>query len=418
MNSLATLFTPRSIEALDDEHPDVAGHSHGTYKKSLSGLDLVLLGIGCIIGAGIFTLTGIVANTIAGPGVIISYVLAGYLVGASAVAVGWATTMEYTLNLVSGGKFLFDPLWSNAPVLWTESTQTFSITGSYFNVPAFLGIVLLTIILSFGIKQSSWVVICQRRQPSPFMPYGFDGAFRGSIIVFFAYIGFDAVSTPPRRPRTPSVTCHRYHRLPHRLHVIYICVCVMLCSLRPYSEIQLKALSPPPFDAGGPQWVGTLLAFGAWCAPLPTSALRPVPPFVTTLFSGFFAAVLAGAFPIDILAELSSVGTLFAFFLVSASVIVLRIREPERHRPYKIPGGKIGAFLFPSLSMAMIILLLVKGSTKETVIRVFAWMGIGLIVYFSYGFWWSKHRHPEKWPAAPVVSQVADVEAEKKPQTV
>ncbi|KAI8851006.1 amino acid/polyamine transporter I [Chytridium lagenaria] len=460
-SAISSLFTPRSIEALDDEHPDVAGHGHG--------LDLVLLGIGCIIGAGVFTLTGIVAKTIAGPGVIISYVLAGTVCAlsalcyselaamipvsgsaytytyativpcrSSAVAVGWAYYLEYTLNLVSGGKFLFDPLWSNAPVLWTEATQTFSITGSYFNVPAFLGIILLTIILAFGIRQSSWVVsvfvvvklvvivmfllggikFANGANLTPFMPFGFDGAFRGSIIE----------AKNPQRDMPIGIigsltVCT----------VLYIAVCVMLCSLRPYDLIQVKAPVATAFvDAGGPQWGrypprlwclvwSYLCAYGhphrsapylramAFDGLFPSSFAYISPktgtPVVTTLFSGFFAAVPC-CFPLSVPSLPSS--------LSSAAVIILRIREPERHRPYKIPGGKIGAFLFPSLSMAMIILLLVKGSTKETVIRVFAWMGMGLIVYFSYGFWWSKHRHPQKWPAAPVVRSVEAVETDKK----
>ncbi|KAJ3215337.1 hypothetical protein HDU67_000552 [Dinochytrium kinnereticum] len=520
MSGIISLFKPKPIDDLYDS-PDGHGHGGGQYKKTLSGLDLVLLGVGCIIGAGIFTLTGITANSIAGPGVVLSYVLAGtvcalsalcyselaamipisgsaysytyatvgefmawiigwdlcleYLVGAAAVAVGWAGYLEKFLNLASGGTISFNPKFANAPIKWVEydekdadgvvvvKGQAFYITGHYFNIPAFLGVVLLTLILAYGIKQSTWVVnimvvvkvivivmfllggikYTNGANLQPFLPFGFDGVFRGSIIVFFAYIGFDAVSTTAQEAKNPQ------RDMPIGIigslticTVLYIGVCLVLCSLVPYSDIPSDASVASAFVmAGGPAWIGTLLAFGAWAGltsvlmvtligqpriframaydglfPSVFAYISPKTgtPVVTTLFSGFFAAALAGCFPIDILAELSSVGTLFAFFLVSAAVIVLRVREPERHRPYRIPGGKIGAFVFPTLSMAMIILLLAKGSTVATVLRVGAWLLIGLVVYFSYGFWWSKLRHPQKWPAAPVVQAVEVEGGEKK----
>ncbi|KAJ3085868.1 Cationic amino acid transporter-1, partial [Phlyctochytrium bullatum] len=301
-----------------------------------------------------------------------------YLVGAAAVAVGWSYYLEKFLYLASGHKITFDPNLVNAPVLWDEASHSFIVTGYYFNVPAFLGTVLLTILLAYGIKQSTWVVsimvgikvvvilmfifggikYSNTANLQPFTPYGFDGIFRASIIVFFAYIGFDAVSTTAQEAQNPQ------RDMPIGIigslsicTVLYVAVCIVLCCLSPYTDIPKDAPVAAAFvNAGGPEWVGTLLAFGALTGltsvlmvtligqpriframaydglfPQVFAYISPKTgtPVVTTLFSGFLAAVLAGCFPIDVLAELSSVGTLFAFFLVSAAVVILRYREPE-----------------------------------------------------------------------------------------
>ncbi|KAJ3095835.1 hypothetical protein HDU96_001027 [Phlyctochytrium bullatum] len=508
MLAFFSLFTLKPIEELED-NPDAGHHVGGTYKMTLTGWDLISLGVGCIIGAGIFTLTGNAVRDIAGTAVVISYILSGflcalsalcyselaamipvsssayfntyatvgelagwiigwdlclkYLVGASAAAVGWAYYLEKFLNLASNGKITFDPNRSNSPVLWTEDTKEFSITGFYFNMPALLVIKMLTVLLAYGIKQSTWVVstmagvkivvilmlifggikYTNSANLQPFTPFGFDSIFRCAIMVFFASIGFDAVSTTAQEARSPS------RDMPIGIigslsicTVLYIAVCLVLCTLSPYTEIPKAAPVDTAFvNAGGPQWAGKLLAFGALCGltsvlmvtmigqprifpamaydglfPNIFAFINPKTgtPVTTTLVSGVIAALLAGCFPIDVLSELSSVGTLFAFFLVSAAVIFLRI---QRHRPYKIPGGKIGAFVFPILSMASILVLLAKGGTTATISRVFIWMAIGLVVYFSYGFWWSKLRHPQKWPT-PQVSALTAAETEEKKETV
>ncbi|KAJ3093044.1 hypothetical protein HDU96_002546 [Phlyctochytrium bullatum] len=374
-----------------------------------------------------------------------------YLVGASAVAVGWAYYLEKFLNLASDGKITFDPNWSNSPVLWTEDTKEFSITGFYFNMPAFLVIMILTVLHAYGIKQSTWVVstmvgvkivvilmfifggikYTNSANLQPFTPFGFDGIFRGAIIVFFAYIGFDDVSTTALEARNPS------RDMPIGIigslsicTVLYIAVCLVLCTLSPYTEIPKAAPVATAFvNAGGPQWVGTLLAFGALCgltSVLMVTMIGQPRIFRAMAYDCLFPNIFAYINPKTgtpvtttlVSGVLSSVGTFFAFFLVSAAVIFLRIREPERHRPYKIPCGKIGAFVFPILSMASILVLLAKGGTTATVLRVFIWMAIGLVVYFSYGFWCSKLRHPQKWPSTPQVSALTAAETEEKKETV
>ncbi|KAI8799460.1 amino acid/polyamine transporter I [Cladochytrium replicatum] len=502
---IKSLFKPKPIgEWIENERH---GYQGGTYKKALTWVDLTGMGIGAIIGAGIFTLTGKAANQNAGPAITISYIIAGvvcvfaafnyaelasmipiagsaytytyatlgefiawiigwdlmleYIVGAAGVAVGWAGYVEYFLHEASGGSINFDKNWSNSPVIWNEDTQAFEVTGAYINVAAFVGTIVMTAILAAGVKLSSYVVNvfvvikviivlmfifagikwANPANYQPFTPYGFEGVFNGAIIVFFAYIGFDAVSTTAQEARNPKKD------LPIGIiaslgicTILYIATCLVLTSLLPYNQIPLKASVAAAFVlAGGPAWFGVILALGALAGltsvmmvsllgqprifqAMANDGLFPqifakvspksgVPVF-TTWFSGIVCAVLAAVLPIDVLANLTSVGTLFAFFLVSIAIPILRWKEPERERGFKIPGGFIGSLIFSVISCGLIIVLLVFGGTTATVIRVFVWLAIGLVVYFSFGFRYSKLRHPEKWGLA--TTAVGEEYAEKK----
>ncbi|KAI8799554.1 amino acid/polyamine transporter I [Cladochytrium replicatum] len=505
---IKSLFTPKPIgDWLDNDTGHAHGHGGGSYKKALTWVDLTGMGIGAIIGAGIFTLTGKAANQNAGPAITISYIIAGvvcvfaafnyaelasmipiagsaytytyatlgefiawiigwdlmleYIVGAASVAVGWAGYVEYFLSEASSGSIKFDPKWANAPVVWDESTQSFQVTGAYVNVAAFVGTIAMTAVLASGVKLSSYVVnvfvvikiivvlmfifagikFINPANYQPFTPYGFEGVFNGAIIVFFAYIGFDAVSTTAQEARNPKKD------LPIGIiaslficTVLYIATCLVLTGLLPYNQIPLQASVSKAFVlAGGPAWFGVVLALGALAGltsvmmvtllgqprifqamandglfPQIFAKINPKTgtPVFTTWFSGIICAILAAVLPIDVLANLTSVGTLFAFFLVSIAIPILRWREPERERGFKIPGGFIGSLIFSIISAGLIIVLLAFGGTAATVVRVFVWLAIGLVVYFIYGFRYSKLRHPERWGA--VTTDVAEEYAEKK----
>lgn len=319
-------------------------------------------------------------------------------------------------------------------------------TGNTINLPAMLSVVLLTIILAGGMKMSSVVInslvvtklivvimfifggikYADSANLSPFTPFGVDGIFHGALTVFFAYIGFDAVSTTAQEAKNPQ------RDLPIGIlgslsicTILYVAVCLVLSSLLPFSDIPENAPVASAFlAAGGPSWYGTILALGSLAGlisvlmvmmigqprifrsmafdglfPQSFAYIHPKTntPVVTTMMTGGVTAIASAFLPIDILANLTSIGTLLAFLLVSLAVIILRIREPERERPFKVPGGKIGGFVFPSLSVAIILLLIVKGGSTSTLFRVIAWLSLGLVVYFTYGFWNSKLRHPEKW---------------------
>ncbi|KAI8800659.1 amino acid/polyamine transporter I [Cladochytrium replicatum] len=510
MDTVKSLFRPKPIGDWLVNGADLGhGHGSGDYKKSLSALDLVFMGVGAIIGAGIFTLTGEAAKTITGPAVTVSYVIAGvicafaalnyaelasmipisgsaytytyatlgelvawligwdlmleYIVGAASVAVGWAFYVEYFLHEASGGTITFDPKLVNAPVIWVEKTQSFEVTGNYFNLPAFIGVIALTIILSTGIRMSSIVVnvfvvikvivvlmfifggikFTNPANYEPFAPYGATGIFRGAIIVFFAYIGFDAVSTTAQEARNPQ------RDLPIGIigsllvcTALYIGTCLVLTALLPYNLISERAsVASAIVAAGGPTWFGIVLALGALAGltsvmmvtllgqprifrAMANDGLFPeifakispktqVPVF-TTVFSGTICAIMAAVLPIDVLANLTSVGTLFAFLCVSIAVPILRYTQPDRERGFRIPFGVIGGYVFPAISIALILTVLIIGGTAATVVRVLVWLGIGLVVYFMYGFWWSKLRHPEKWGLNDVVQGAPEGFVEKK----
>ncbi|KAI9324405.1 amino acid/polyamine transporter I, partial [Zopfochytrium polystomum] len=443
------------------------------------------MGIGGIIGAGIFTLTGQVARDVAGPAVVVSYVVSGvvcalsalcyaelaamipvsgsaysytyatlgefaawmigwdlileYMVGAASVAVGWAGYLGFFLKSASNGSIVFDPNLSTAPISWDEDAGAFKKTGYAFNIPAFVGTIVLTIILASGVKLTAVVVnvlvvvkviivlmfifggikYTNGANLQPFSPYGGDGIFKGAITVFFAYIGFDAVSTTAQEAQNPQ------RDMPIGIigslaicTVLYVAVCLVLSSLLPYTKISVDApVASAIVDAGGPSWFGTILALGALAGltsvmmvsligqpriframaydglfPKAIAYIHPKTktPVVTTCITGIITAFCGGLLPIDVLANLTSIGTLLAFLLAAVAVIVLRIREPERERPFKVPGGVIGGYVWPLLAIASIIVLIIKGGTTATVLRVVIWLAIGLVVYFCYGFWFSK----------------------------
>ncbi|KAJ1566343.1 hypothetical protein HK405_010181 [Cladochytrium tenue] len=509
MNQFISLFTPKPIGDWTNEEDHHHGHhapvKDGEYKKALTAFDLTAMGIGGIIGAGIFTLTGEVANEIAGPGVTISYLISAvicalaalcyselsamvpvsgsaysytyatmgeflawiigwdlileYMVGAASVAVGWAQYLEYFLNKASNGAITFDPNVANAPVMWQEETSSFVTTGYSFNVAAFFVTIGLTIILASGVKLSASVInalvvvkviivvmfifggikYTNSANLQPFSPYGGDGIFKGTITVFFAYIGFDAVSTTAQEAKNPQ------RDLPIGIigslaicTVLYIAVCLVLTSMLPYQEIPIQASVANAFTkAGGPAWFGVILALGALAGltsvmmvmltgqpriframahdglfPKFIAYIHPKTktPIVTTVITGSITAVAAGVLPIDVLANLTSVGTLLAFLLSAIAVIILRIREPERERPFKVPFGVVGGYLFPILTIGTIILVFAKGSTQATGERVGIWLAIGLVFYFCFGFWFSKHRHPERWAAEDLPQATPDEE--------
>ncbi|KAI9351616.1 amino acid permease-domain-containing protein [Zopfochytrium polystomum] len=476
METFLSLFRPKPVgdwESDDSDEYDGHGAAKGTYRKALTAFDLTALGspapavvISYLVSGVVCALSALcyaeLAAMIPVSGSAYSYTYATlgefvawmigwdlileYMVGAASVAVGWAGYLGFFLNEASGGKIVFDKNLSDAPVAWDEATSSFITTGHSFNIPAFAGTILLTVILASGVKLTAIVVnvlvvvkviitimfifggikYANSANYQPFTPYGGDGIFKGAVTVFFAYIGFDAVSTTAQEAQNPQ------RDMPIGIigslavcTVLYVAVCLVLSALLPYQDIPVDApVANSIVQAGGPAWFGTILALGALAGltsvmmPSPTSTQKPKPRSSPPLITGAFTAVCAGLLPIDVLANLTSIGTLLAFLVSALAVIVLRIREPHRERPFRVPFGTVGGFLWPALAIASIITLMVKGGTVETVLRVLIWLAIGLVIYFTFGFWNSKLRHPEKWDPADlppsVTSRVDVVDGMKK----
>ena len=308
-----------------------------------------------------------------------------------------------------------------------------------FNIPAFLIVLLLTVILVRGIRESASVnnamvgikivailifvmAVAGYLHPAnwhPYMPNGWSGVLTGSSIIFFTYIGFDSVSTAAEECKRPQ------RDLPIGIiatlivcTVLYLAVAVSLTGMVPWRSMvddaapvvnALKKLSVLP--GGHPlHLVRLIVLIGAmmgmissllvyqlgqsrvWFSmsrdglmPKVFSSVHPVfrTPAFSTWVAGFLVAIPSGLFDIELLTDLSNIGTLFAFMLVSIGVIILRYREPNRRRGFRVPGGPI----IPALS-ATFCLLLMAGLPIITWIRFFGWLSLGLLIYFFY----SRHR--------------------------
>jgi Amino acid transporters len=477
------LFATKSVDKLRED----AEFSYGL-KRTLGALDLVLLGIGAIIGTGIFVLTGRAAAANAGPAVALSFTVAGvasafaglcyaemasmipiagsaytysyatmgelvawiigwdlileYLVGAATVSVGWSGyTVAFVAN-VTGWKM--PAAWTSSPLVWSEVHRHVQFTGAIVNLPAVLITLFVTAILVVGIKESarfnSVIVVVKvavvllfiaaatpfirTENWHPFIPkntgvfghYGLSGILQGATMVFFAYIGFDAVSTAAQETRNPR------RNLPIGIlgslaicTVLYISVSLILTGVVHYSKLSVPHPMAIGIAATGVHWLETAVEIGAIAGLssvmvvmllgqpriffsmavdglLPPFAAKVHPrfgtPHITTITTGLVCAVAGGLLPIDILGELTSIGTLFAFVLVSLGVMILRLKRPDIPRSFKVPGGP---FVIPILG-ALFSGGLMYTATTHTLIRLFAWMAIGLVIYIVYGRKHSKLR--------------------------
>ena len=472
------LWSKKSIPLLQAEASE-SGEGHVTLRRSLGALNLVMLGIGAIIGAGIFVLTGTAAAQYAGPAVVLSFVLAGlgclfaglcyaefasmipiagsaytygyatlgefvawiigwdlileYLFGASTVAVGWSG--YFTAFLAELGINLPAAL-TNSPLQYQEGVG-FTPTGATVNLPAILLIGLMTTLLVIGIRESArfnniivfvkvaivFLVIgfgfmfVNQDNWQPFIPeatgpghYGWSGIVRAAGVVFFAYIGFDAVSTAAQEAKNPQ------RDMPIGIlgslaicTVLYILLALVMTGLAHYTELNVPHPVFVAVDKAGPglAWLKPIINIGAiaglasvvlvmlmgqpriFYSMSRDGLLPPVfgkvhrrfqTPYVTTILTGVVAGVVAGLFPIGLLGELVSIGTLFAFVIVCAGILVLRYKSPSLPRPFRTP-------LVPVVPILGILICgyLMFGLPRATWERLIIWMAIGLAIYFLYG---------------------------------
>jgi APA family basic amino acid/polyamine antiporter len=460
--------------------------------RALGPLNLVSLGIGAIIGAGIFVLTGHAAAEYAGPGIVLSFILSGlacafaglcyaefasmiplsgsaytygyatlgefiawiigwnlileYLFAASTVAVGWS---GYVVSFLKDFGITIPAQFTNAPydhpmpvgAHWWDLGQLFIhgwvTTGAVLNVPAMLVIAVITVLLVIGIKESAnfnnaivaikltviltFIVVgvgyINRANWHPFVPpvdaagnFGWHGVVHGAAVIFFAYIGFDAVSTAAQEAKNPQ------RDMPIGLlgslgicTVLYIVVSLVLTGIVNYSKLNVPAPIAVAVNSLGPSlvWLTYFIKIGA-IAGLSSVILvllfgQPrifyamskdglLPPFfsivhpkfrtpwIAQIIVGVAAMLIAGLFPIGLLGELVSIGTLLAFAIVCAGTFVLRFTDPDIKRPFRTPVF----WLVAPLGFASCFFLMIVGLPADTWARLIVWIAVGVAIYFGY----------------------------------
>jgi basic amino acid/polyamine antiporter, APA family len=506
---MSRLLRIKPLSMLSSEASEQGEH---TLKRSLGALNLVTLGIGAVIGAGIFTLTGQAAALHAGPAVALSFVLAGFtcafaglcyaefasiipIAGSAytygyatlgelvAWIIGWDLTLEYAFGastVASGWAGYFNSLLQQLGIVIPPSltTTTGNVLVNYqgiwmdkmslppgisdvglphvtglCNLVAVFIVLVVTTILVIGIKESanfnSTIVIVKLgivgvflavgglfliQHPHvananwhPFIPpadghgnFGWGGIPTAAASIFFAYIGFDAVSTAAQEAKNPQrdmpigilgslVVCT----------ILYIAVSLVLTGLVSYKTLNVSAPVALAIDATGVSWGSMLVKVGAvfglatvmlvmllgqtrvfysmskdGLLPRAFSAIHPKfrTPWITTIIFGSFAAIMPAFLPIDKLSQLVNIGTLLAFTIVSAGVWILRVRHPEMERPFKTPLVPLVPFL--GIASAIYLMTNLQLITWEVMI---GWLIVGLVIYFTYSVKHSKVQAlPEK----------------------
>jgi APA family basic amino acid/polyamine antiporter len=505
---LGRLFIRKSVEQMQDEH------AHGELKRSLGALNLVLLGIGCIIGTGIFVLTGRAAAEFAGPGIVISFVITGtlcafvalcyaelasaipvsgsaysysyasmgeivawamgllllleYGLAASTVAVGWS---GYLVSLLNDFGLHVPVALQAAPGVEVKDTVTNAVLGvGTMNLPAILAIAVVSGLLVLGVSESArvnniivaikvtvviafiaigatyvkphlWFPIIPDQVPPPppgtdmsmfsqigraigdvltgqsNSRYGIGGLIGGAATIFFAYIGFEAVSTAGAESKNPAkdmpvgilgslIVCT----------ILYILTSGVLVGIVPYTNLDDPAPLAKAVDMIGLPWFAKIVKVGAIAGlssvmlvllygqtrifySMSRDGLLPSvfadvhkrfkTPWVNTIVVGIVAAGFAGFKGLDDLANLTNVGSLAAFALICITVLYLRIARPDMPRPFNM--GAPGAITVAILGAVMCLFLLMSLMSHKITREFFGWYLLGgAVLYFCYGLWFSK----------------------------
>ncbi len=508
----SNLLVTKPIELLLREAGETGEHS---LKRALGPVNLITLGIGAIIGAGIFVIAGTAAANQAGPAIVLSFVLAGvgcvfaglcyaefaamipiagsaytygyatlgelfawiigwdliieYAFGAATVASGWSgivvsllqdwgIILPPQLRATPGTELVFwnhrwEPLSTILPQIQQAGLDPGSLphASGVFDIPAFLAIAAVTAILVIGIRESanfnSAMVFVKvgtvltfiavvgafllkhpeiaMKNWTPFIPpnnghfgeFGWSGIGRGAAVIFFAYIGFDAVSTAAQEAKNPQ------RDMPIGIlgsllicTVLYILLGATLTGVVHYPQLNVAAPVAVGIDATGVRWGSALVKIGAFAGLsttmmvmllgqsriffsmsrdglLPKWASQVHPrfrtPWISSVLTGIFVGLFAALIPIGILGQLTSIGTLLAFVIVCAGVWMLRKRRPDLPRPFRAPWVPVTPILGIGIS-----LLLMLSLPWDTWLRLVVWLVIGMVIYFAYGRHNSRVRQP------------------------
>ena len=446
-------------------------------KRALGALDLTALGIGAIVGAGIFVLTGVAAAKYAGPAIVLSFVVSGFACAMAALCyaefaamipvagsaysysyatmgelvgwiIGWDLVLEYAVGAAAVAvgwsgylRVILEGLGVHLPVALTHAPG--SAPGAIIDLPALLIVLAVSGVLYVGISESArfnsiivgiklfviGIVIVvgafyvKPANWSPFAPMGWGGVMRGAAVIFFAYIGFDAVSTAAEEVVNPNRDLPR--GILGSLFVctaLYIIVAAVLTGMVPAREIDLNAPLASAFVIRGLNAVSGIISLGAVAGltsvlvvlllgqsriffevsrdgllPAAFSKVHPRyrTPYIPTTITAIAVGITAALLPIQDIAELTNIGTLFAFTLVCAGVWILRHLEPDLKRPFHTPLVP----LVPILGIFFCTYLM-SSLPALTWIRFFVWMVLGFAIYFSYGRFHSRLSHEEPAPRA------------------
>ncbi|CAM4840840.1 unnamed protein product [Rotaria magnacalcarata] len=463
------------------------------FRRTLNWFQLLAIGVGAMIGTGIFVLSGTAASSNAGPSVIISFVLTGviaffatlsfselgtmmplsgsaytytyaalgeylawfigwnsaliYLFGIFTVAASWSKYVVFFIEIVSGynsTRMIVEPPWG-----WNQTAKIFYPTGQTIDLPAITIIAAITIILIIGIRTTATVnlvfviikvvilliFICScckyvdTKNYDPFFPpnlgsfseYGIPGMLQASTSVFFAYVGFDAVATAAQEVKSPE------RSLPIAIIgsniislLLYVGLCTVMVGLVSYEQLNSDspltvAIQATPYGL----WLQIVMTLGG-IASLTTvgmtvmlsqtrifyamahDGLLPplfcklhsttISPWISTLISGIFCAVVTGFGPVDIFNTTSTISALIMYIFVHVSVIVMRFTHKDMPRGFEVPCGR---WLIPTIG-SLLCMLLMKGVPGMAVYIFLVWTGLGQIFYFSYGYWHSQRRRLRK----------------------
>jgi APA family basic amino acid/polyamine antiporter len=458
----------------------------------LGPLQLTSLGVGAIVGAGIFVIIGLVAKDKAGAAILLSFVIAGFACAFAALCyaefasmvpvagsaytyayatlgelfawiIGWDLLLEYGVGAASvahGWSHYFTDFLrllgvtlphaiTHAPFDFDPSTGKFIATGAVIDLPALLITALLTAVLVIGIRMSAtfnafmvaiklaviFMIIAvgifyiDPQNWQPFAPYGYSGisffgktiigqqgaggeplgAMAGAAIVFYAYIGFDSVSTHAEEARNPSRDVPIGILASLTLcTILYIAVATVLTGMVPYDKIDIDAPLSRAFGRVGLPWAHFLISVGALTGitsvlmvlmlsqprimlAMARDGLLPAgffgsvherfrTPWISTVLTGSVVGLMGALLPLRMLAELVNIGTLLAFVIVCAAVLIMRYRHPEIERPFRCPLVP----LVPLLGIAFCLLLMFS-LPAENWFRLIAWLLLGIVIYLGYG---------------------------------